>query len=78
MSHSLSHLAVVDASAMPDVLAAAATWGGDELQVSVPGANRVLPVLLEAGWRIVDQDTYCASAPDLLDVDRVLPHGGLL
>jgi GNAT superfamily N-acetyltransferase len=78
MSHSLSHLAVADASAMPDVLAAAATWAGDELQVSVPGANRVLPVLLDAGWRIVDQDTYCASAPGLMDADLVLPHEGLL
>lgn len=42
------------------------------------GPNPALPVLLEAGWRIVDSDQFLASSPDLVDPARLLPNPGLL
>lgn len=76
--HTLTHLAVADESYLPDAVAALKPHAGSDLLVSVPGESRVLPVLVELGWRIVDRDLYCASAPDLWDARRVLPHPGFL
>ena len=44
----------------------------------VPGPHPALAVLLEAGARIVDRDTYCTSDPGWLDPERILPNPGLL
>ncbi len=52
--------------------------GGGQIEGCVPGPNPVLPILLEAGFRIVDQDTFLASDGDLADPERLLPNGGLL
>ena len=53
-------------------------WCGDDLLVAVPGVNPVVPMLVDAGWRVVEHDLYCASEPDLVDPERLLPHPGLL
>ncbi len=51
---------------------------GGLVDASIPGPSPVLPVLLEAGFRVVDQDQYLASAPDLVDPARRLLNGGML
>lgn len=76
--HTLSRLACVDGSAMPEAASAAARWCGDDVMVAVPGTNRAVPMLIEAGWRIVEHDLYCGSEPGLIDPERLLPHPGLL
>ena len=44
-----------------------------------PGAtNPVLPVLLGAGFRIVDRDQFMASDPGLIDPARLLPNPGMM
>jgi hypothetical protein len=63
---------------MPEVTVAAARWCGDDVLVAVPGVNRSVPVLVDAGWRVVEHDLYCASEPGLMDPERLLPHPGLL
>jgi len=76
--HILGRLVAVDPSLMRGAVAAAGRWCGDDLLLSAPGANPVVPMLVDAGWRVVEHDLYCASAPDLMDADRLLPHPGLL
>ena len=51
---------------------------GGPLHACVPGPNPLLPVLLESGFRIVDQDQYLASHTDIVDPVRLLPNPGLL
>ena len=51
---------------------------GGRIEGCIPGPNPVLPILLEAGFRIVDQDTFLASDGDIADPARLLPNGGLL
>ena len=51
---------------------------GEPFEGCVPGPHPVLPVLLEAGYRIVDRDTFCASEPGWLDPERILPNPALL
>jgi GNAT superfamily N-acetyltransferase len=48
------------------------------LRVHVLGPNPLLPVLLEAGFRIVDRDQFLASDPSLVDPARLLPNPGML
>lgn len=48
------------------------------VETCVPGPNPLLPVLLEAGFRITDHDQYMASHPDIVDPVRLLPNPGLL
>ena len=76
--HTLSRLACSEDSIMPEVTVAAARWCGDDVLVAVPGVNRSVPVLVDAGWRVVEHDLYCASEPGLMDPERLLPHPGLL
>lgn len=76
--HTIGRLVCVEEWLLPDVLVAAARWCGDDVMVAVPGVNRALLMLVEAGWRIVEHDIYCASEPDLIDPGRLLPHPGLL
>ena len=50
--------------------------GGDaqaRLRLAVPGPNPALPYLLALGFRILDQDTFCASDSGLVDPLRVVP-----
>jgi len=46
--------------------------------VGLAGTNPAVRPLLEAGFRIEDQDTYMASEPDLIDPARLLPNPGML
>ncbi len=48
------------------------------LRVHVLGPNPLLPVLLEAGFRIEDRDQFLASDPSLVDPARLLPNPGML
>jgi GNAT superfamily N-acetyltransferase len=52
--------------------------GGDLIGASVLGPSPVLPVLLAAGFRIRDQDTFMASDSRLVDAERILPNTGIL
>jgi GNAT superfamily N-acetyltransferase len=56
----------------------AVTPDGGQFSGCVPGPHPVLPVLLEAGFRIADRDTFCASDPSWLDPVRILPNPSLL
>jgi GNAT superfamily N-acetyltransferase len=78
MMHTLSRLVCAEGSMMPEVAAAAARWCGDDVLMSVPGTNRAVPMLMNAGWRVVEHDLYCASEPGLMDPERLLPHPGLV
>jgi GNAT superfamily N-acetyltransferase len=55
-----------------------AAAGTDPIWGCVPGPHPALPVLLEAGCRITDRDTFCTSDPGWLDPVRILPNPGLL
>ncbi|MEV4113835.1 GNAT family N-acetyltransferase [Nonomuraea sp. NPDC049695] len=48
-------------------------------QVAVPGTHPLVPVLLGAGWRIADMDTFMAdeAALAVLRPDRYIPHPDL-
>jgi GNAT superfamily N-acetyltransferase len=51
---------------------------GDRLiTVAVPGPSPLLPVLLGAGFRIRDRDTFMASEPGLVDPGSEIPNNGL-
>ena len=58
------------------VLRAAA--GGQRLGAALPGLHPAVAPLLERGVRIGDQDTFCATDPDLFDPERIFPSPGLL
>ncbi len=74
----LGRLACADPSVACDAVAAAVRWCDDDMLVSVPGVNPAARMLINAGWRVIDHDLYCASGPDLVDPLRLLPHPGLL
>ncbi len=46
--------------------------------VCVPGPHPVLPILLEAGFRVVDRDIFLATAGATVDPERLLPDPSLL
>jgi len=54
------------------------TAGGDLVGACVPGPSPLVPVLLEAGFRIAEWDVFLASEPDLVDPIRQLVNPGLL
>jgi GNAT superfamily N-acetyltransferase len=56
----------------------AAAPAGEPLVACVPGPHPVLPVLFEAGFRMVDRDTFCTSDPGWLDPVWILPNPGFL
>jgi len=58
------------------VLRAAA--GGERLTTAVPGPHPVVASLLERGVRIAGRDTFCATDPGLIDLERLLPNPGFL
>lgn len=76
--HTLGRLVAVDSSVMAEATAAVGPLCGDDLLLSAPGTNPVVPMLVDAGWRVVEHDLYCASDPKMVDTDRLLPHPGLL
>jgi GNAT superfamily N-acetyltransferase len=58
------------------ILRAAAA--GERIGAAVPGPHPAVARLLEAGMRIDDTDTFCATDPGLLDPERLFPSPGLL
>jgi GNAT superfamily N-acetyltransferase len=47
------------------------------ISVAVPGPSPLLPVLLGAGFRIRERDTFMASEPGLVDPATEIPNNGL-
>lgn len=69
------------ADPIPPILAALRAAAADPeggIATSVPGPNPVVPFLIEAGFRIVDKDTFMTSDPSLVDPARLLPNPGIL
>jgi GNAT superfamily N-acetyltransferase len=67
-----------DADPVPVLLAAIRRAGRDGgVLATIQGPNPVLRHLLEAGFRIADQDTYMATRPDLIDPARLVPNAGM-
>ena len=62
----------------PALAAIRCAGGGGLVDVGVPGPSPVLPVLLRAGFRIDERDTFMASDATLVDPARLIPDGGLL
>jgi GNAT superfamily N-acetyltransferase len=58
------------------ILRAAA--GDERLGAAVPGPHPAVARLLQAGARIGDTDTFCATDPDLLDPGLLFPSPGML
>jgi GNAT superfamily N-acetyltransferase len=61
-------LAAIRAAGAPD------GWIG----TCVLGPNPVLGILLARGFRVFDRDTFMASAPELVDPERILPNTSFL
>ncbi|MER7370764.1 hypothetical protein ABT353_49385, partial [Nonomuraea wenchangensis] len=61
------------------VLGALAATGARTGRIAVPGPHPLVPLLLGAGWRIADQDTFMADEAALarLRPDRYVPHPDL-
>jgi GNAT superfamily N-acetyltransferase len=74
----LGRLACANPEVAAETVAEAVRWCGDDVLVSVPGVNSAARMLLDAGWRIIEHDLYCASEPNLVDPLRLLPHPGLM
>lgn len=51
---------------------------GGRVQALLLGPNPILPILLEAGFRIVERDQFLCSDPGLVDPERLLPDPGML
>ncbi|MEV4454965.1 GNAT family N-acetyltransferase [Microbispora sp. NPDC049633] len=56
--------------------AANARPGAARVHLAVPGTHPLLPLLLEAGWRIGDMDTLMTSE-DFMRLDCYIPHPDL-
>jgi hypothetical protein len=54
-----------------------AAEGGHLIGACVPGPSPLLPVLLGAGFRIRDRDTFMASDGALVDALAELPNTGI-
>jgi GNAT superfamily N-acetyltransferase len=52
--------------------------GGELVGACVPGPSPLVPVLIDAGFRIAEWDVFMASDPDLVDPTRQLVDPGLL
>jgi len=51
---------------------------GSAIVVCLLGPHPVLPVLLQAQFRIIDREQFMASDPALVDPIRLLPNPGML
>lgn len=78
MRFTLLHLSVVDPSVQVEALSAVGTVTTGDVLVAAPGPSAATPALVNAGWRIVDQDIYCSSDAGLTDATRLLPHPGFV
>jgi GNAT superfamily N-acetyltransferase len=70
--------ALARADSVACVLAAVA-WARDNgaaARISLLGPHPALPVLLEVGFRIAGAETFCSSAPPVVDAERYVPSGG--
>ena len=56
----------------------AAAGAGGRIGAAIPGPHPAVPRLLDAGVRIGDTDTFCATDRDLLDPTRIFPSPGML
>jgi GNAT superfamily N-acetyltransferase len=78
----LAHVWIADGADVTGAVAAlfrvAAAAGTGTAWACVPGPNRSVAALLEAGARIFDRDTFCTSDPGWLDPERILPNPSLL
>jgi GNAT superfamily N-acetyltransferase len=73
------------ASVAPDADPVRAVFGvlraaadGERLTTAVPGPHPVVAPLLDRGARIAGRDTFCATHPGLIDLERLLPNPGFL
>ncbi len=62
----------------PAIAGIARAARGGPVQTCIFGPNPLVPVLLEAGFRIIDHDQFLASDPALIDPLRLLPNPGML
>ncbi len=51
---------------------------GGRVQACLLGPNPALPLLLDAGFHVVDHDQFLCSDPSLVDPARFLPNPGML
>jgi hypothetical protein len=65
------------AGGTPAVLAAIAAAGDHDVRLALFGGHPLLPVLVRAGLRIVEQDTFMSRAAPPVDPARYLPSGSL-
>lgn len=64
---------------VPSIVASLARAArGGRVQACLLGPNPALPLLLEAGFHVVDHDQFLCSDPSLVDPARFLPNPGML
>jgi len=67
------------ADPVPPILAGLARAArGGRVQACLLGPNPALPILLDAGYHVVDRDQFLSSDPSLVDPARLLPNPGML
>ena len=67
------------ADPVPPILAGLARAArGGRVQACLLGPNPALPLLLGAGFHVVDHDQFLSSDPSLVDPARFLPNPGML
>jgi hypothetical protein len=67
------------ADPVPPVVAGLARAArGGRVQACLLGPNPALPLLLGAGFHVVDHDQFLCSDPSLVDPARLLPNPGML
>jgi GNAT superfamily N-acetyltransferase len=60
---------------IPEVLRA--VGGGSLVALAIAGPNPVVRLMLDAGFRILEQDVFCSTDPPLLDPDREVADASL-
>ncbi|HEU0234916.1 MAG TPA: GNAT family N-acetyltransferase [Candidatus Limnocylindrales bacterium] len=81
VGHWLDHLQVAPAADPLPALLAAFRYGarlGERGGGCVPGPSPIVGPLLEAGFRVVDRDTFMASDPRVVDPEREIVNTGML
>ncbi len=77
-TYGVSHLVTSDSShAALSMMAVLGSLEGESL-VAIPGPHPGVTNLIEAGWRMVDVDTFAATADDLVDPLLTCLHSGLM